>query len=755
MSSNPSSGNASSSQTDGDFLRVALIGNPNTGKSTIFSALCGISTRIGNYPGVTVEKKIGVYRDQEGEVQIIDLPGTYSLAARTLDEQVSVDVLLGRQSDIPSLQAVVVVADATNLERNLYLFSQVRDLGLPTILVLNMWDRVATEQINIDLDALQNRLGVCIITTTAAKKVGIEKLREAIRQTITKSPPKSLNLFPDAFHIETQQLQRWLSERNIPHIPLPFIERMVLDVGNQACDRLVKEHKVNELPAKLEDVRQSLANQSCRVPAIETRVRYKWIRESIQDIFQRPEDGRLTWSDRIDKVVTHRWWGLILFVLAMFLVFQAIYRWAQPAMDGIEWVQGLLGDQVSSFIPPGVLRSLLVDGVIAGVGSVLVFLPQILLLFFFIGILEDCGYMARAAFVMDKLMTRLGLSGKSFVPLMSSFACAVPGIMATRTIENRTERFVTILVAPLMSCSARLPVYLLLIGTFVPATTWLGGWIGLQGLTLLLMQSLGALIAIPVAWILRKTFFKGEMPPFVMELPPYKWPSLEVVALRVWERGLAFVTRAGSLIFCTAILVWAAGYFPADRSELHQVQAQREELERQIDPTQSLKAPDPASIVTTSSQIDSLQQQEIELGSRAIENSFLGMAGHWIEPAVRPLGWDWKIGVGVIASFPAREVIIATMGTIYSLGGEVTEEDEGLRGALLNAKWPDGRPVFSLPVALSIMVFFALCAQCAATLMTIQRETNSWRWAIFTFVYMTSLAYVGAWLVYRVGSYLL
>ena len=756
VSPEPSS-SLSATKTERASVRVALIGNPNTGKSTIFSALCGVQTRIGNYPGVTVEKKIGTYRDAQGEVQIIDLPGTYSLAARTLDEQVSVDVLLGRQTDIPHLDAVIVVADATNLDRNLYLYSQVRDLGLPTILVLNMWDRIAQESIEIDLEMLKQRLGIPIITTAASRKVGIETLRLAVRQAIGCTTAIASSPLPASFRTLAEQFQQWMVEQGAERVPLPWLERMLLDVGNPGLEVFAKKHHLNDLPKKLDEAREQLAAQNLRVPTIETRVRYQWIREILTDVVIRPLHEKLTWSDRIDKVVTHRWWGLILFAAVMFIVFQAIYSWAEPGMALVEGVQGLASDSISSLLAPGVLRSLLVDGLIAGIGSVLVFLPQILLLFLFIGVLEDCGYMSRAAFVMDKLMSHVGLSGKSFVPLMSSFACAVPGIMATRTIENRTERFVTILVAPLMSCSARLPVYLLMIGSFVPATTWLGGWVGLQGLTLLFMQSLGALIAVPIAFILRKTLFRGEMPPFVMELPPYKWPSFQVVMFRVWERGWAFITRAGTLIFCTSIIVWAAGYFPADRTQIHNLQAQREELEAQ------LASLPPADETTTSSdndslvaqldsQISALASQEMLLGGEAIEESFLGAAGHLIEPVVRPLGWDWKIGVGVIASFPAREVIIATLGTIYSLGGEVAEDDEGLRAALENTKWSEGQPVYNFPVALSIMVFFALCAQCAATLMTIQRETNSWKWAAFTFFYMTILAYIGAWLAYQIAS---
>ncbi|MGH7127515.1 MAG: ferrous iron transporter B, partial [Planctomycetaceae bacterium] len=394
--------------------------------------------------------------------------------------------------------------------------------------------------------------------------------------------------------------------------------------------------------------------------------------------------------------------------------------------------QNGIASAVQSIMPPGTLRSLLIDGVIAGVGGVIVFLPQIVLLFLFIAILEDCGYMARAAFLMDKLMTRLGLSGKSFVPLMSSFACAVPGIMATRVIEDRRDRMVTILVAPLMSCSARLPVYVLLTALFIPKDRPVE-----RAGVLFAMYFLGVGVAVPVAWLLKKTWFKGETSPFVMELPSYKWPSPRIVLHRVYDRGKAFVVRAGTLIFCTSVLVWAAGYFPADRSELHRITAKIEQLEGQQ---------------AASEELESLYERQNQLSSRLIERSFLGMAGHAIEPVVRPLGWDWKIGVGALASFPAREVIIGTLGTIYSLGGDVDETDEGLRDALRDAEWPDGRPVYTLPVALSVMVFFALCAQCAATLMVIRRETNSWFWPAFTFIYMTGLAYLGALATYQVGS---
>ena len=421
-------------------------------------------------------------------------------------------------------------------------------------------------------------------------------------------------------------------------------------------------------------------------------------------------------------------------------------------MDLVEAGQTYVSDQVASRVPPGSLRSLLVDGVVAGVGGVLIFLPQIALLFLFIAILEDCGYMSRAAFVMDRLMTKVGLSGKSFVPLMSSFACAIPGVMATRVIESRRDRMVTILVAPLMSCSARLPVYVLLVA-FLPNIKYFDGWVSLQGIVLFAMYCLGAVIAVPVAWILKKTFFKGETPPFVMELPSYKRPSPRIVFARVYDRSKAFVIRAGTLIFCTTILVWAAGYFPGDREPLHALEAQIEVASPKLEATprdRSLRE-----------ELAELSEKQNKLSASLIEESWLGRVGHSIEPAVRPLGWDWKIGVGVLASFPAREVIVATLGTIYSLGGDEGEygDDEGEYSQLVErmskARHTDGQKVFTLPTVFSVLVFFALCAQCAATLMVIRRETNSWRWAAFTFLYMTGLAYFGAMLTYQAGMLVL
>lgn len=766
-------------------LHVALIGNPNTGKSTLFNALTGGNARIGNFPGVTVEKKLGKLVHQGQTIQLIDLPGTYSLAPRSADEMVSVDVLLGRVPEIGRLDAVICIVDATNLERNLYLFSQIRDLGLPTLLVLNMWDSVKASGTQIDVEQLSTRLGVPIVTTTAQRREGIEKVRNSLLTTIQQGASSPVRLFPEAFYREVDQLGEWMTTHGGKELPEFLRERILVDVHGEAEHRGALQLG-DEFSKVLQESRGRLAEAGCRVPLVETKVRYQWIREQLDGVFQRSQTPQQeTFSDRLDGWLTHKVTGTILFLAVMFVIFQTIFSWADPLMGWVEEAQGFVAGLVESVVPPGTLQSLLVDGVVGGVGSVLVFLPQIVLLFLFISILEDCGYMARAAFLMDKLMTKVGLSGKSFLPLMSSFACAIPGVMATRVIENRKDRMVTMLIAPLMSCSARIPVYVIMIAAFVPAWTWAGGWVGLQGLVMMAMYSVGVLVAIPVAWILKKTFFKGETPPFVMELPPYKWPSIRVVLDRVYERAKAFVTEAGTLIFAVTLIVWALGYFPGDHSEQLQLQAQIEQetgkleeslapiqaqlgdLQKQLEsgdatvPTEQLEA-SIAELESQQAQIEDeaavvlgpLEERERHVSGELTRNSYLGQMGRGVEPLFRPLGWDWRLAVGAIASFPAREVIIATLGTIFSLGGEVDEESGDLMAALQSATWPDGSPLITIPVAFSIMVFFALCAQCGATLMVIRRETNSWRWPCFTFVYMTVLAYIGAFLTYQIGSML-
>ena len=768
-------------------LTVAIIGNPNTGKSTLFNALTGLQARVGNFPGVTVEKKIGRIKGTTEPIDLVDLPGTYSLSPRSLDEMVSVNVLLGRQADIGKVDAVVCILDASNLERNFYLACQVLDLGLPTVIVLNMFDVATSRGAKIDLAALSKKLGVQVVATSAHRKEGLDALKAAIAAAVPNGPGSRPHPFPEAFYAECHLLATKLAELGRSDAPSVVVERALLDVGGYLeTEWLDDDSTAERWRTALVEARARLKEVGCRVPAIEAKSRYAWAKRTLADVATAPPARAETLSDRVDRVLTHRFAGLLIFAVLMVVVFQAIFSWAQPLMALCGAGQSAVSGFIASLMPPGALRSLLTDGVVAGVGGVLVFLPQIGMLFLFIGLLEDCGYLARAAFLMDKLMSKVGLNGKSFVPLMTSHACAIPGIMATRVIEDRQARLTTILVAPLMSCSARLPVYTLFISLFVSDAPLLGLRGARQGLTLFAMYALGIIAAVLVAWVLRKTIFHGETPPFVMELPAYKWPSPWIVASRVWDRMMAFVTRAGTLIFAAAIVVWAGSFFPGDHSQEFAKQRAVEQMEAtKSDPLQ-YRAMDQASLAKLNEQLaglsvkaesersklqsqiantestlaeynaelkplDDARDEVNHLRAELVEQSFLGRLGHFIEPVVKPLGWDWKIGVGTLLSFPARELVVTNLGIIYGLGQDVDESNQQLWSAIREAKWPDGRPVYGVPVALSIMVFFSLCAQCAATLMTIRRETNSWRWPIVTFSYMTVMAYVAALVTYQVA----
>ncbi len=738
-------------------LTVAIIGNPNTGKSTLFNALTGLQARVGNYPGVTVEKKIGRIKGTAEPIDLVDLPGTYSLSPRSLDEMVSVNVLLGRQADIGKVDAVVCILDASNLERNFYLACQVLDLGLPTVIVLNMFDVATSRGAKIDLTALAKKLGVQVVATSAHRKEGLDALKAAIAAAVPNGPGPRPRPFPEAFYAECHLLATKLAELGRSDAPSVVVERALLDVGGYLeTEWLDEDTAAEKWRTALVEARARLKEAGCRVPAIEAKSRYAWAKRTLADVATAPPARAETLSDRVDRVLTHRFAGLLIFAVLMVVVFQAIFSWAKPLMAVCGAGQSAVSGFIASLIPPGTLRSLLTDGVVAGVGGVLVFLPQIGMLFLFIGLLEDCGYLARAAFLMDKLMSKVGLNGKSFVPLMTSHACAIPGIMSTRVIEDPRARLATILVAPLMSCSARLPVYTLFISLFVSDAPLLGLPGARQGLTLFAMYALGIIAAVLVAWVLRKTIFHGETPSFVMELPAYKWPSPWIVASRVWDRMMAFVTRAGTLIFAAAIVVWAGSFFPGDHSAEFAKQRELERMEAEVSKSDSEFSNLKSQISDLKSQnskqaVDDARDEVNHLRAQLIEQSFLGHLGHFIEPVVKPLGWDWKIGVGTLLSFPARELVVTNLGIIYGLGQDVDESNQQLWSAIREAKWPDGRPVYGVPVALSIMVFFSLCAQCAATLMTIRRETNSWRWPIVTFSYMTVMAYVAALVTYQVA----
>ncbi|MDX1945095.1 MAG: ferrous iron transport protein B [Pirellulaceae bacterium] len=727
-------------------LTVALLGNPNTGKSTLFSALSGLRQRIGNYPGVTVEKKIGRAEFHGREFTVVDLPGTYSLAPRSPDEMVAVDVLLGRRAEEQPIDVVLCIVDASNLERNLYLVSQVLELGLPTVVALNMVDVAEAKGLALDLDRLRRQLPVPLVPVQANRGIGLDELKQALATAAEGAVTKVESPFPEAFRREVEELAQRVA-KIVPAVPRYLVERLLLDTsGYLAAAGVVGGSEA--LQADIREARTRLAAAGLPVPGIEAVARYGWAGKVLAGVVSRPVERRITASDRIDKVLTHRVWGSLVFLLVMLLLFSAVYY--VPDVSGANWLLDNLLESASKLVarlvPEGALQSLLITGVINGVGGVVVFLPQIFTLFFFIAVLEDCGYMARAAYLMDKLMSRIGLSGKSFIPLLSSFACAVPGIMATRVIENRRDRMVTILVAPLMSCSARLPVYTLLIGAFVPAWTIGRGWYALpwlQIVVLFAMYSVGTIAGIGAAWVFKKTLFRGPTPPFVMELPSYKLPGLAVVLHRMFEQGWAFVYRAGTLILAVSVVVWGLAYYPRDLSVIDSaLLARRDALAEQV-------AASPAPPESVQAELATIEN---EIAGTLLENSFLGRLGHLIEPVVRPLGWDWRIGCAAIASFPAREVIVATLGVIYNLGEGQDEQSPELRETLQKATWKGtDRPVFNLPVALSVMVFFALCAQCASTLAIMRRETGSWRWPALTFVYMTSLAYVAALVTYQVG----
>ena len=712
----------------GRRYRLAVVGNPNTGKTTLFNALTGLSQHTGNYPGVTVESALGEFREDQDRFLVVDLPGTYSLAARAPDEMIAVSVLLGRGKGVAQPDVIVCVVDATNLDRNLYLATQVIDIGLPLVIALTMTDLADKQGLRLNIPELERRLGVPIVPVHAAKQSGLARLRQAIRTAAREAsrPPRPVRL-PARVEHEAEALTASLSPAGLS---VAFAERVLLDTDGLLEHDLIGE-RGSPARAELQAARERLATAGIRLPQVEVAQRYAWIAQTVAAGLETRTTDTTTppsWSERIDALVTHKVWGLLIFLLTMAVTFQSIFSWAVPAIDAVDGLFSALGAWVGGSLAEGPLRSLIVDGIIGGVGAVVVFVPQIAILFGLIGLLEDSGYMARAAFLMDRLLAGFGLSGRSFIPLLSSFACAVPGIMSARTIENQRDRIATILIAPLMSCSARLPVYVLLISAFIPAqTVW--GVVGLQGLTLFGMYLIGLLVAPPIALVLKRTILAGEPVPFLLELPVFKVPAWRVVVFRMYDRSLAFLKRAGTIILATTILVWALSYYPYSDQITHEFAARR--------------AAAPAA------EHDSLAVEE---AGQRLRQSYLGRAGQTIEPLVEPLGWDWKIGMATLASFPAREVIIAALGTIYNLGSEQDESSLELRDAMRAERRPDGRPVYTPLVALSIMVFFALCCQCGATLATIKRETNSWGYPVFTFVYMTSLAYLGALGVYQLGS---
>ena len=696
----------------------AVVGNPNSGKTTLFNALTGLRQKVGNYPGVTVEKKSGQFIGQHGEkIELLDLPGSYSLGAHAPDERITRDVLMDLRQDTPRPSRILCVVDASHLERNLYFITQVLELGLPTIVALNMIDVAMAQGMPLDPEQLSTELGVPVIPVQATRKETLLPLRLALsRAEVPRSNwkpelPSQLTKASDA--VASHWPGKSPSDHRKPRDPMVRMKASILLAAAEAeTSALAKEMGAGESLGFVLSERALLERELPGWREKMVAARYQGIEELCHAAQGGTHDASDRLTQRLDDLLTHRLWGWIFFLGAMTLMFVSIFTIAQYPMGWIDAGFDKLSDWVQGIMPPGDLRDLLTDGVLAGVGGVVIFLPQILILFFFIGLLEDTGYMARAAFLMDRVMSKVGLHGKSFIPLLSSYACAIPGIMSTRTIENPKDRLVTILVAPLMSCSARLPVYALMIAALWPSGS---GSVWTKGALMMGLYLLGTVAALFFAWLFKKTILKGETPLFLMELPPYRLPSLHQIVSQMLQRAGIFLKRAGTVILGISIILWFLASFP------------------------KIHVREGATELHEPSKTEQLQQ------------SFAGHIGRTLEPVLAPLGMDWKIGIGLVAAQAAREVFAGTMSVVYNVERKKGEAPDMLGETLRKQKRPDGTPVFSPLTCLSILIFFVFSMQCVSTLAVVRRETNSIRWPLFQFCYMTGTAYVLAFLVYQGG----
>jgi len=752
-------------------LYVALTGNPNCGKTTLFNALTGLRAKVGNYAGVTVERKEGrlLGSPADREFLVLDLPGTYSLSPQSLDEQISRDALLNRLPELPPPALIVLVVDASNLQRNLYYATQVIELGHPVLIALNMIDVATANGHEIDAARLAGELGVPVFPVVASGGRGVPELRQRIIAALSTeaepTPPRRFCNLPPAMAREVTELAALLEAQFPRHRRQAGAEALLI-LTNEKAVVSSAAHYPDTIRRAVTEARSRLEVAGVEWASAAIEARYAAVMAIQRLVVVETNTNQETFSDRVDRVVTHKFWGSLIFIGLMALMFQSIFSFAHYPMDAIQAGVDWLGGAVGRLIPPGDLNSLLVGGVIAGVGAVVVFLPQILLLFLFIGLLEDTGYMARAAFLMDRLMSKVGLHGKSFIPMLSSFACAIPGIMATRTIESPKDRLVTILIAPLMSCSARLPVYALLISACIPARRVLG-FLRLDMLTMLSMYLLGIVVALLLAWLFKKTLLKGETPMLIMELPPYKRPLVRVLARHVWDRSRIFLRRAGTVILAINILLWFLASYPRNSETDRQFALQRAAAVRQVYPDaktseaveQRIAAAnraEPAVLATNKTLAnlhDEIDRLEKEQTGERLRYSFAGRMGHLIEPAIAPLGFDWKMGIGIVASFAAREVFVSTMSTVYNLGAQDESENAtaNLAKTLREQKRPDGTPVYTALVAVTLMVFYVFALQCVSTVAIVRRETNSWKWPVFQWLYMGALAWGLAFITYHGG----
>ncbi|MGB5873706.1 MAG: ferrous iron transport protein B [Bacteroidota bacterium] len=687
---------------------VALTGNPNSGKSTVFNALTGLRQRVSNYPGVTVERREGRLQfDDTSSATLVDLPGTYSLSPTSIDERIAVEAMLGNEAYGARPDIVICVVDANSLERNLYLVSQIIDREIPVVVALNMIDVAGRRGTTVDVRSLERELGVPVVPMVANKGEGVSELKDVLSCGVPARGKSRQWMMPEPMARECGELSTILQTKH--HLSEAEAFHEALELFTSPDTLLERSDRYDPaLVAHIRSTHKKLDFLEIDCQSSVVTARYKWVRQLSFRSTERVAHPGMTKSDRLDWFFTHRIWGVVIFLGIMGLIFHSIFSWAAVPMEAISAGFDWLGKQVTAALPPGDLRDLLVNGALAGVAAVVTFLPQIMLLFFFLGILEDSGYMARAAYVMDRLMGRVGLHGKSFIPLLSSFACAVPGIMAARTIDSEKDRLVTILVAPLLSCSARLPVYTLLIGAFIPATS-VFGLISLPALTLMGLYSLGLVMALAAAWFLKKTILKSAPPELLIELPPYRIPSLRHIVLQMWERAVLFLRNAGTIILGASIILWFLASYP---------------------------------------------RLENATPSEQLQQSLAGKAGHLVEPLIKPLGFNWKIGIGLIGSLLQREVFVSTMGTIYNIQkSDQDDETLSLQQHMKNDRDPtSGVPTFTTLTAICLMIYYVLAMQCLSTVAVMRRETNGWKWPAIQVAYMTALTYSVTLTVYTLGT---
>ncbi len=699
-------------------LHIALVGNPNSGKSSLFNALTGLNQKVGNFPGVTVDKKTGTSKISESlSAKIIDLPGTYSLYPKRHDEWVSYKVLLDEDANIKA-DIIVLVADASNLKRNLLFCSQIIDLKRPVVIALTMMDIARKNNIQVDIDGLERELGVLVIPVNPRKNKGIAQLKKAIAQKVEN---------PDHF-----PYRDFINMESFAPVAIKKVQHIFPGVSDYRAIHYLINHENfsldNGVQGTIENIEIETKFNPAKTQAEEILQRYGKIKTIMkQTVVEADPLQKALFTQRLDDILLHRFWGYLILMLVLFLLFQSIFVIAQFPMNGIEWTFAEAGGWLSKVLPDGWLTDLFINGILAGLSGIIVFVPQIMILFGLITLLEDTGYMARISFLTDRIMRKAGLNGKSVMPMVSGLACAVPAIMSARSIENKKERLLTIMVTPLMSCSARLPVYTVLIALVVPSKIYFG-FISLQGLVMMLMYFLGTFMALFAAYIMKWFIKTKEKSFFILELPAYRGPRWKNILTTMVERAKIFVFEAGKVIMVISLLLWVLSSF-GPPAKMHAVTEKYATLVRQ-NPSQAG------------------EYKKLE-GTEHLENSYAGILGKAIEPVIHPLGYDWKIGIALITSFAAREVFVGTMATLYSVGDNGDENSATLRQKMSAATWPNGQKVYTLAAGLSLLVFYALAMQCMSTLAIVKRETHTWKWPVIMLLYMTGLAYVMSWITFQ------